>query len=204
MVHLQVYDIVVLAAPMQTNSDPIIDLSDYPDKGWAGPYHRTVSTILQGKLNHSFFGYEQEDSMPNEILSTAGGLFFNSVSRIQPVDLRKNDKISDVWKVFSPVPLSDGELNLLFINYKKNSVKVNDWLAYPHYAKLPASDLFRIHRNFFYLNAIEWAASAMEMSVIAAKNVALLAFKTFNGEAIRTARHSKVVHGLEGKTSDEL
>ena len=198
------YDIVVLAAPLQTNSDFSIDLSEYVDKGWAGPYHRTVSTILQGTLNHSFFGYSQDEAMPNEILSTVGGLFFNSVSRIQPVDLHQKDSTSDVWKVFSPVPLSDGELNLLFTDYVKNSVKVNDWLAYPHYGKLPRSDLFRIHRNFYYLNAIEWAASAMEMSVIAAKNVALLAHKSFLGEPVRAARYVKAMHGIEGNSNDEF
>lgn len=198
------YDIVVLAAPLQTNSDSSIDLSEYRDKGWAGPYHHTVSTVLQGKLNHSFFGYSEKESMPDEILSTAAGLFFNSVSRIQPVDYNKNDRASDVWKVFSPVPLSDSELDLLFIQYNKNSVKVNDWLAYPHYARLPTSDNFRIHRNFYYLNAIEWAASAMEMSVIAAKNIALLAHKGLYGEPVRAARHSKMIHGLEGKPFDEL
>lgn len=200
----RVYDIVVLASPLQTNSDSSIDLSEFPDRGWAGPYHHTVSTILQGKLNHSFFGYSQADVMPNEILSTAGGLFFNSVSRIHPVDVNVNDKASDVWKVFSPVPLSDGELNMLFISYNKNSVKVNDWLAYPHYARPPTSDLFRIHRNFFYLNSVEWAASAMEMSVIAAKNVALLAHKSFYGELVRASKHYKTVHGLEGKSNDEF
>lgn len=142
--------------------------------------------------------------MPDEILNTAGGLFFNSVSRIQPVDLTLKDKTSDVWKVFSPVPLSDNELTLLFTKYNKNSVKVNDWLAYPHYARLPETDLFRIHRNFYYLNAIEWAASAMEMSVIAARNVALLAFKSFHGEPIRASRYLKAVYGLEGNSNDEL
>lgn len=81
---------------------------------------------------------------------------------------------------------------------------MNDWLAYPHYARLPTSDLFRIHRNFYYLNAIEWAASAMEMSVIAAKNVALLAHKSFYGEPVRASKYFKAVHGLEGKSNDEF
>ncbi|KAE8747686.1 hypothetical protein FOCC_FOCC005665 [Frankliniella occidentalis] len=198
------YDIVVLAAPLQTNSDSSIDLSEYPDKGWPGPYHHTVSTVLQGKLNHSFFGYSEDEAMPDEILSTTGGLFFNSVSRIQPVDLTNKERISDVWKVFSPVPLSDSELDLLFIKYNKNSVKVNDWLAYPHYARPPSCNHFRIHKNFYYLNTIEWAASAMEMSVIGAKNIALLAHKNYFNEPVRAARHSKAVHGLEGKSDDEL
>ena len=36
---------------------------------------------------------------------------------------------------------------------------------------------FRLHRHLYYTNGIEWSASAMEMSVIAAKNVANMAYK---------------------------
>ena len=34
--------------------------------------------------------------------------------------------------------------------------------------------------NLYYLNGIEWAGSAMEMSSVAAKNIALLAFHRWN------------------------
>lgn len=35
--------------------------------------------------------------------------------------------------------------------------------------------------GLYYTSPIEWAASAMEMSMISAKNVALLAFNKWNG-----------------------
>jgi prenylcysteine oxidase/farnesylcysteine lyase len=37
-----------------------------------------------------------------------------------------------------------------------------------------------LHDNLYYLSAIEWAASAMEMSAISAKNVANLIAKKWN------------------------
>lgn len=35
---------------------------------------------------------------------------------------------------------------------------------------------FALHDQLFYLNALEWAASSVEVAAVAAKNVALLAY----------------------------
>ena len=37
-------------------------------------------------------------------------------------------------------------------------------------------DEYRLHKHLYYTNGIEWSASAMEMSVIAAKNIANMAY----------------------------
>lgn len=39
---------------------------------------------------------------------------------------------------------------------------------------------FTLYKGLYHINAIEWAASAMEMSVIGAKNVANLAYNDWN------------------------
>jgi prenylcysteine oxidase/farnesylcysteine lyase len=39
-----------------------------------------------------------------------------------------------------------------------------------------------LHKNVFHINAIEWAASAMEMSVVGAKNVGLLSYKAWTAK----------------------
>lgn len=60
------------------------------------------------------------------------------------------------------------------------SVQVTEWQAYPSYSsqrKLPPVEL---HPNLYYLNGIESVASAMEMSSVAAKNIALLAYHRWN------------------------
>ena len=64
-------------------------------------------------------------------------------------------------------------------------VTVVDWhAAYPHYfsseSNLPP---FQLHQGMFYTNAIEMSASAMEMSAIAARNVALLIYHQWNGSS---------------------
>ena len=77
-----------------------------------------------------------------------------------------------VWKVFSQKALTSVELNQLFSSQKQ--LEICDWLAYPHYATNQSEYLgqFEIRPNLFHLNVVEWAASAMEMSVISAKNIA--------------------------------
>lgn len=40
-------------------------------------------------------------------------------------------------------------------------------------------DKFKLHDALYHVNAIEWAASTMEMSAIAGRNVAILAHNNF-------------------------
>ena len=44
---------------------------------------------------------------------------------------------------------------------------------------------FRLHRHLYYTNSIEWSASAMEMSVIAAKNIANMVHRDWEGKFSR-------------------
>ena len=67
-----------------------------------------------------------------------------------------------------------------------------------------AKDLgnFTLHRNLHHVNPIEWVASAMECSVIGAKNVANLAYNQWKGKDIRNKSH--VVNETETRTNEEL
>jgi len=194
---LQTYDMIIICAPQANNTKNNIDLSDFESQGWIGNYERIVSTILSGKLNHSYFGYGQDEDVPEEILFTESGHLINSVSRLSPVEGKTNDSRVQVWKLFSPKPLSRSDLDLLFVEYDYESMQVNDWHAYPHYKDPRLNDSFFIHDNVFYLNAIEWAASAMEMSAIGAKNVALLAYNSFTKASVlkRSRLNQSVVSG---------
>jgi prenylcysteine oxidase / farnesylcysteine lyase len=53
-------------------------------------------------------------------------------------------------------------------------VAEDDWFAYPKFAPPEEFAPFRLAEGIFYNNALENAASAMEMSAVAAKNNALL------------------------------
>ena len=43
---------------------------------------------------------------------------------------------------------------------------------------------FRLRNNLYYTNGIEWSASAMEMSAIAAKNVANMVYYDWRGDVV--------------------
>ena len=77
-----------------------------------------------------------------------------------------------VYKVFSRREFSEPELADLFTNITFSHTV--PWLAYPSYSLSDDLTTFELMPGLYYQNRIEWAASAMEMSVIAARNVANL------------------------------
>ena len=84
----------------------------------------------------------------------------------------------NVWKVFSREPLTDVQKQKLFP--EATDTKEVIWLAYPHYTPPEKYLPFVLDEGVFYVNAIEWAASAMEMSSLSAKNAALLTARYLN------------------------
>ena len=70
------------------------------------------------------------------------------------------------------------------INVFTVKVEVFDWLAYPRYRpdERPKLASFVLSPRLYYVNAVEFAASAMEMSAIAARNVANLAYADWAGK----------------------
>lgn len=182
------YDIVVIASPLSKDIGNIKFLGfDPPVEAFFPPYQRTVATFVHGRINASFFGCPKPCQFSlSEILTTdQPNLFINSIGSISPVKPVTESEISKasdikVWKIFSPEPLTEEQLRLLFESY--HAVIVKNWLAYPRYnppEKLPPIIL---HRDIYYVNSIESAASAMEMSVISAKNIALLSYHRWYGK----------------------
>ncbi|XP_065201064.1 prenylcysteine oxidase 1-like isoform X2 [Planococcus citri] len=168
------YKFVVLAHPITDDCKDPIEFINFPNPiKVKGKYHRTVSTILAGNLNGSYFGIK-EKKVPDLVINNDVSKVINSVGRINPVSTSKLSE-SNVWKIFSKRPLTETELDDLFS--ERSPCSVVDWLAYPQYTDLGVSSKFILHPGLYYINAIEWAASAMEMSVIGAKNVALLISK---------------------------
>uniref|UniRef100_A0A8D0F9Q2 Prenylcysteine oxidase 1 n=1 Tax=Strix occidentalis caurina TaxID=311401 RepID=A0A8D0F9Q2_STROC len=184
------YDIVVIAAPLSRKmADITFNNFDPPVPDFPNPYHQTVATFVHGRLNASFFGYRDPSAFHLSAIFTTENpkLFINSLGVVSPVgDVGGGGKLplqSAVWKVFSKEVLTKEQLNLLFSSY--DSVKMKKWLAYPHYSPPEKCPPIVLHDNIYYLNGIERAASAMEMSVIAAKNAALLAYHRWYGNTDR-------------------
>ncbi|NXG66832.1 PCYOX oxidase, partial [Hemiprocne comata] len=182
------YDIVFIAAPLgRKMADITFKNFDPPVPEFPNPYHQTVTTLVHGRLNASFFGYQDPSTFHFGAIFTTENpkLFINSLGVVFPVENGGDDGKSPsqlpVWKLFSQEELTKEQLHSLFSSY--DSVKVKKWLAYPHYSPPEKCPPIILHDNIYYLNGLERAASAMEMSAIAAKNAALLAYHRWHGNS---------------------
>uniref|UniRef100_J3S9B1 Prenylcysteine oxidase 1 n=1 Tax=Crotalus adamanteus TaxID=8729 RepID=J3S9B1_CROAD len=167
------YDILLIATPLQRKIANITFHNFSPQiPEFPAPYHQTVATFVRGHINASFFGYQDPSPFHLKTIFTMEDphLFINSLGMVSPV---QGNLSPPVWKLFSRQLLTNEQLKLLFSSY--DLVEVRIWLAYPHYSPPEKCPPFILHDHMYYVNAIEWAASAMEMSAISAKNVALLA-----------------------------
>ena len=181
------FDVVIVANPLNLSSIKYENFShDVYTAAATTPYQRTVSNFANARINQEFFGVEAGKSFPQVILTSGmeGCPFqFNSVAVEIPSDITQEDVYKftkplkedprRVWKVFSPQPLTASQLKAMFMDIDERGMK--DWQAYPQYHTPEQFPSFILDDGVFYINAIEKAASAMEMSAIGAKNVALLA-----------------------------
>lgn len=180
------YDYVIVATPLHD------DLSGIEFSGFSSHigdfkshFHRTVATFITGYPNASKFGYSDVKDFPEALFTSIKEYFFNSIGRQSPVDYEHAEREqymseTPVYKVFSRDRLTVDQIKDLFSQV--DDMKVVDWKgAYPHYIS-QETDMpsFKLHDNLFYVNAIEIAASAMEMSAIGGYNVALLLYNTLN------------------------
>ncbi|XP_029459863.1 prenylcysteine oxidase 1 [Rhinatrema bivittatum] len=185
------YDIIVIATPLDNGMSGINFLNfNPPIETFHKHYQHIVSTFIHGCINASFFGWQEPPAFSlSGILTTENSkLFVNSIGAVSPVKVEGNGTVEQaashrIWKVFSPKSLTEEQLRLLFVSY--DSVSERKWLAYPQYNPPEKCPPIILHDRMYYINAIERAASAMEMSAIAAKNVALLAHHHWYGKVDR-------------------
>ncbi|KAF6207369.1 hypothetical protein GE061_018610 [Apolygus lucorum] len=166
------FDFVIISTPLTVDparKNKIQFTGLLSDITVPGNYWTTVCTVVKGDINPAYFGFKTPQDVPDLVISVTDSIF-NSISTINPVF--RGQSCGTVWKVFSKKPLTDVELNTMFQNIK--FVEHIDWLAYPHYYVKQHSYNFTLSEGLYYTNAIEWAASAIEMEIIGARNVALL------------------------------
>lgn len=169
------YDIVIVAVPLDVYYFNCEGCKNWPKLQILKRFQQTVASFIVGNINSSFFGFDKETDVPENLFTTENKKnFFNSIGVQTPVSGKKLDPIaSKVRKVFSRQQLTQSQINALFS--EKLEFKSIDWLAYPHFSPPETFHPFVLDEGVFYVNAIEWAASAMEMSAVAAKNSVLLA-----------------------------
>lgn len=175
------FDFVIFATPLSSSStrDLRFDnftkrdqlLNDIFDKY---QMHQTVATFVKGTVLPK---YRQLDILSCDI--SRDGSFFTSLGRLSSVDGEGKSSShppassGGVYKVFSNHPLKPHDLYSLFDDIDETREVI--WQAYPEYRQLKQPlPPFKLRSGAYYLNAIEWAASAIEMSLIGGKNVALL------------------------------
>ena len=137
-------------------------------------------SLVHGYLNSSYFGFPDPKLFPfATILTTDFPSFFLALDNLCPVNVsasfrRRQPQEAAVWRVRSPQPLLRSQLKTLFRSYY--SVQTAEWQAHPVHSPHGPLPRFMLHDQLFHLNALEWAASSVEVTAVAAKNVALLAF----------------------------
>ncbi|KAJ7305293.1 hypothetical protein JRQ81_011210 [Phrynocephalus forsythii] len=179
------YDIVVIATPLQRKISNL-EFRNFklPSGEFSRPYQPIVSTLVHGQINASLFGYQDPSQLVlSDIFTTEGPkAFFYSLSLVSPVQNKMDQSlVSPVWRTFSAESLTKEQLNLLFSSY--DTVEEKKWLAYPRYSPPEKPSPVVLHDHVYYVNSIEWVASAMEMSAISAKNIALLAYHRWYNKA---------------------
>ncbi|XP_011154747.2 prenylcysteine oxidase 1 isoform X1 [Harpegnathos saltator] len=164
------YDIVIIAAPLTSDQEFPIEFINFPKKlEFPGHYQTTYATFLKADIKPKYFGlHESLDDIfscdPNKtIISSIGKVGFANGSSI--------------WKIFSRESLEPDLIQKMFSNVDEKMTVV--WKAYPHYSSNTPHVNFKLHNALYHVNAIEWAASAMEMSAIGGRNVAILAYNDF-------------------------
>lgn len=180
------YDIVLVATPLNRKMSNITFLNfDPPIEEFHQYYQHIVTTLVKGELNTSIFSSRPIDKFGlNTVLTTDNSdLFINSIGIVPSVREKEDPEPSTdgtyVWKIFSQETLTKAQILKLFLSYDYAVKK--PWLAYPHYKPPEKCPSIILHDRLYYLNGIECAASAMEMSAIAAHNAALLAYHRWNG-----------------------
>ncbi|XP_039692436.1 prenylcysteine oxidase 1-like isoform X3 [Pteropus medius] len=175
------YDIVVIATPLHPDNSTItFEGFSSPTDVIQDSYQPTVISLVHGYLNSSYFGFPDPKLFPfANILTTDFPTFFCALDNICPVNIsanfrRKQPQDAAVWRVQSPKPLLRSQLKTLFRSYY--SVQTAEWQAHPVHGSRTTLPKFALHDQLFHLNALEWAASSVEVMAVAAKNVALLAY----------------------------
>ncbi|BDA40407.1 Prenylcysteine oxidase [Coccomyxa sp. Obi] len=130
-------------------------------------YQTTVTTFVEGRLRPDHFGVEALPRGEYVMVSEDAQTPFSVIGPQK--DLLNGLRI---YKLFSKQPLANATVTAIFANLTVLSSR--EWKAYPHFSPPERFPPFQLAPGLYLNNAWENAASAMEMSAVAAKNCALL------------------------------
>eukprot|EP00300_Choanocystis_sp_HF-7_P012606 c17955_g1_i1.p1 GENE.c17955_g1_i1~~c17955_g1_i1.p1 ORF type:complete len:579 (+),score=122.61 c17955_g1_i1:1-1737(+) len=185
------YDVVVIAHPLERSNIRFEGFSSppVPNSIQNRRFRKVYAHFIQGQLHPNFAAQAKAAGgvCPKMVFTgsdfKAKGFDINSIGLQVDVNMSETEadlfiasfdpsRDTAIWKVFAPAKLSTAELRELFLN--PEDVVVLEWYAYPEYSPPEKLNDFVLDEGLYYINAIETASSAMEMSAIGARNVALL------------------------------
>ncbi|KAG2497883.1 hypothetical protein HYH03_004149 [Edaphochlamys debaryana] len=149
------------------------------------PYQVTVTTYVEaGPLAAPFFGATAMPPVSAVLVTSDAAVPLTAVAgRPAPAANGSRPEGLFVYKVFSHAPLSLELLAALF-EPQPQAPRVLDsrqWFAYPRFAPPERLDPFVLAPGLVYGNALEPAASAMELAALAGANSALLVARHLEG-----------------------
>eukprot|EP01026_Neomeris_dumetosa_P040630 TRINITY_DN335_c0_g1_i3.p1 TRINITY_DN335_c0_g1~~TRINITY_DN335_c0_g1_i3.p1 ORF type:complete len:492 (+),score=57.82 TRINITY_DN335_c0_g1_i3:62-1537(+) len=165
------FDVVIIATPLsQTKIN--IQLSNQNKLPYIPPqkFRACISTYVKGELRGRPFKSEKQIVYKEVLVTEKADTFFQSIAF--KTKLADN---SSLYKVFSTEPLSQKQVDQLF--EKGEVVTSENWMAYPHFQPPEEFSPYVLAPGLIYDNALESAVSAMEVSMVSARNAAILAAK---------------------------
>lgn len=193
LVHTVDYDYVVLAFPLHRDN-----VNDFVFQSNTGQFNQhdyrmqtTYSNFLSGKLPCQKYNLTNDAcNKLTAIFYTNPSLSYRSLAQQRQVNEMKKQTNNAIYKIFSPVKLDSADYVKVFDDQSSYRViEEMPWLAYPKYQypqKLPP---IQLDENVFYVNAMEWSASCMEIEAISARNVAMLLTKKLGVQLRQTDKH---------------
>lgn len=178
------FDAVVIATPFAFSKLAVVGLdkesviAELPPKAFT----TTHATFIQGRVRPGFFGPStlQQQRIPSSVYVVE-----NASVPISSLSLHITLNATNgtaIYKLFSSALLEDSFVDSVFLTGWEE-LHHREWQAYPSYHSPEKITPFLVKSGEYicYVNALETAVSAMEISAIAARNCALLLAESLLG-----------------------
>jgi len=194
------FNAVIIATPFAFSKLAVLGLdkqsviTDLPPKQFTD----THATFIQGRVRPGFFGPStlQQHRIPSSVYVVE-----NASVPISSLSLHITLNATDgtgIYKLFSSALLEDSFVDSVFSSGWEE-LHHREWLAYPSYHPPEQMTPFLVQpgERICYVNALETAVSAMEISAIAARNCALLLVESLGLEGRGKEKMSMEGHAEE-------
>ena len=175
----KVYDYIIIACPLIkvniTFTNINIDHKNYYPYKFITPY----LAFVKGIPRPEYFNWKNNDILPNTLIST---------DKHQGIVIQMAYFKEDVYRLVSEIELTEEMIEEKgYFNKGSKIIYRHHWnFAYPQFENFKENlknlPEFILDQNMFYINAIEAAASCMELSMISARNIVNIIENEYNSK----------------------